>query len=516
MSAAIWKPVAHTAWSINDPFWAPRRATLAATTLASQYRQLRESGRLSRLGILPADPAKAGSHVYYDSDIGKWLEAVAYALAEQPQARLRADAEAVIAGYERLQLPDGYLNSHFAATPELRWRNLEHDHELYCLGHLIEAAVAWQEHLGCGRLLACCRRAVDHVWSRFGPEGAAACCGHPGIELALMRLWRLTGDERARRLSRLFVDRRGRSGWFARERAADPARAGRASRPEEFQDARPLVDERDAVGHAVRCMYLACGALDVAHDEEDEALAAAVGRIWESATRRRMHVTGGIGSSAHHEQFSDDFDLDPFRTYNETCAGIGLMMLAQRLLAAGPRGDAGDVLELALHNSVLAGWALDGESYLYANPLAVDPGWDGQNKQWHGRAWGRQGWFGCACCPPNIARTIASLGAYAASARGGDLALHLPLAGTLAAAGWRLRLSGDWVGSGRVGIEVEAAPAGGTLHLRLPGWSATTTLTRDGHPVAGLAASGYVGCAGLAAGARLELVADAAPRRCAS
>lgn len=513
MSSATWKPVPHTAWSLSDPFWAPRREVLLASTLASQHVRLRESGRLSRLGIMPADPSRAGSHIFYDSDIAKWLEAVAYAAAERPDARLRAAAEAVIAGYERIQMPDGYLNSHFAAIPERRWSSLEHDHELYCLGHLIEAAVAWREHLGCDRLLACCRRAVEHVWRRFGPDGDPAYCGHPEIELALMRLWRLEGDERARRLCRLFVDRRGRTGWFARERQRGGTRSEWGRDPDEFQDARPLTDERDAVGHAVRCLYLACGALDLAHDEADPALAAAVGRIWDSATRRRMHITGGVGSSAHRESFSADWDLDPFRAYNETCAGIALMMLAQRLLATGPHADAGDILELALHNGVLSGWSLDGEGYLYANPLAVDPGWDGKAKHWTGATWGRQGWFGCACCPPNIARTIAMLGSYAASVSGPELALHLPFAGVLAAGGWRLAIAGDWVRTGRVRVTVEAAPAGGGLHLRLPGWSAATTLARDGVAMAGLPGAGYVRIDGLGAGSRLDLDADAAPRR---
>jgi DUF1680 family protein len=512
MTRAAWTPVAHTAWTISDPFWAPRRATLFATTLASQHTQLRESGRLSRLGIMPADPGRAGSHIFYDSDTAKWLEAAAYALAERPDAGLRADAEAVIAGYERIQLPDGYLNSHFCAIPERRWSNLEHDHELYCLGHLIEAAVAWQAHLGCGRLLACCRRALDHVWRRFGPDGEPAYCGHPEIELALMRLWRLTGDERARRLCRLFVDRRGRAGWFARERARGQARSDWGRDPDEFQDARPLADERHAVGHAVRCLYLACGALDLAQDEDDAPLAAAIGRIWDSATRRRMHVTGGVGSSAHRESFSSDWDLDPFRAYNETCASIALMMLAQRLLAEGPRADAGDILELALHNGVLAGWSLDGDHYLYANPLAVDPGWDGKTKHWNGRAWGREGWFGCACCPPNLARTVAQLGSYAASTRGDDLALHLLLAGGLAAGGWQLALAGDWVRGGRLLVQVQAAPAGGSLHLRLPGWSTNTRVIRDGAELPHTE-PGYLRLEGLQAGSRVEVIAAMTPRR---
>ena len=511
-TSAAWKPVPHTAWRISDPFWAPRRATLVASTLASQHVRLRESGRLSRLGIMPADPAQVSSHCFYDSDTAKWLEAVAYALADRDDAELRAAAVAVIAGYERIQCPDGYLNSHFGPTPELQWRNLEQEHELYCLGHLIEAAVAWQEHLGEGRLLACCRRALDLVWRRFGPAGEPAYCGHPEIELALMRLWRLDGDERALRLCRLFVDRRGGSpSWFATECAREHRRPG-THVPGEFQDDRPLVREQDACGHAVRALYLACGALDLAHDEGDAELAGAVERIWDSAVNRRMHVTGGVGSSAHRECFTADYDLDPFRAYAETCASIALGMLAQRLLGAAPRGDAGDVLELALHNGVLAGWSLDGESYLYANPLAVDPGWDGKDKHWTAKQWKRDGWFGCACCPPNIARTIAMLGAYGASVSGADLALHLPFAGTLEAAGWRLRIDGDWTRTGRVALRVEAAPADGALHLRLPGWSARTALRRDGREVAGLPAAGYVRLAGLAAGSRLELVADAAPR----
>lgn len=507
-----WTPVAHTAWRIGDPFWAPRRAILAERTLASQHVRLRESGRLSRLGIMPTDPAAASSHCFYDSDIAKWLEAVAYALAEREDPALRAAAVAIIAGYERIQRPDGYLNSHFGPTPELQWRNLEQEHELYCLGHLIEAAVAWQEHLGDGRLLACCRRALDLVWRRFGPDGEPAYCGHPEIELALMRLWRLDGDERAMRLCRLFVDRRGGSpSWFSTECARDHRRPG-TQVPGEFQDDRPLVRETDACGHAVRALYLACGALDLAQDEQDAELAAAIERIWDSVVNRRMHVTGGVGSSAHRECFTADFDLDPFRAYAETCASIALAMLAQRLLGAGPRGDAGDVLELALHNGVLAGWSLDGEGYLYANPLAVDPGWDGKDKQWTARQWKRDGWFGCACCPPNIARTIARLGAYGASVCGADLALHLPFAGTLETAGWRLRVDGDWTRTGRVGLVIESAPADGALHLRLPRWSSRTVVRRDGQDVIGLPSTGYARLAGLMSGSRLELVADASPR----
>jgi hypothetical protein len=516
MSTPAWTPVTHTAWTITDPFWAPRRTVLATTTLLSQHQQLRERGQMSRIGIMPSDPARAGSHIFYDSDVAKWLEAVAYALAERPDARLRTFGDEVIAGFARIQLPDGYLNSHFGPTPELRWSNLEEEHELYCLGHLIEAAVAWREHLGCDRLLTCCLRAVDHVWLRFGPDGQPAYCGHPEIELALMRLWRLTGDERHRQLCRLFIDRRGRApGWFAHERAeAERTHVRRTThRPDEFQDACPLTDEQHADGHAVRALYLACGALDLAHAEGDSGLTAAMERIWGNIIGRRMHVTGGIGSAAYCERFTSDFDLDPWRAYNETCASIALAMLAQRLLRAGPRGDAGDILELALHNGMLAGWSLDGEHYAYANPLSVDPGWNGKNKQWHGTPWGRQRWFGCSCCPPNIARTVAALGSYAASTNGPHLALHLHLAGRLRVAGWDVELSGDWVRSGRVDIVVHAAPVEGHLHLRLPGWSAVTTLHRNGAAVPEVPPAGYAVLHGLTAGTRLDLSADVSPRR---
>ena len=516
MSTPAWTPVPHTVWTITDPFWAPRRSVLATTTLLSQQQQLRERGQMSRLGIMPSDPARAGSHIFYDSDVAKWLEAVAYALAERPDDRLRALADEAIAGFARIQSPDGYLNSHFGPTPELRWRNLEGEHELYCLGHLIEAAVAWREHLGCDRLLTCCLRAVDHVWQRFGPDGEPAYCGHPEIELALMRLWRLTGDERHRQLCRLFIDRRGRApGWFAQERATQRSqvRHGCSHRADEFQDACPLVDERHADGHAVRALYLACGALDLAQAEGDTGLAAAMERMWGNITGRRMHVTGGVGSAAHRERFTSDFDLDPWRAYNETCASIALAMLAQRLLRAGPRGDAGDIMELALHNGMLAGWSLDGEHYAYANPLSVDQGWDGKNKQWSGETWGRQRWFGCSCCPPNIARTVAALGSYAAATSGTQLALHLYLAGHVRVAGWDLELAGDWVRSGVVSITVHAAPPAGSLHLRLPAWSGATVMRRDGVELAGLPSAGYIQLDALDVGTRLELIADAAPRR---
>lgn len=467
-----------TAVRIDDPFWGPRLRTLVGRTLPGQYRQLLESGRLAPLGIWngPGDPPKA--HAFFNSDIAKWLEAVAYAQTWHADAGLRAKAEEIIAAYARVQMADGYIG--FFAVRE-RWTDLRDGHEMYTIGHLIEAAVAWHEALGDGRLLAVMRDCAQHLWDRFGPEAKdRGVCGHPEIELALVRLGECTGEQRWIDLAAHLVAVRG-DGY-----AAEDARHGRRmhrSGSDYYQAHGPVADQHECGGHSVRALYLLAGVDDLVRHGVD-GLAIAAEAQWRSATERRMYVTGGFASTQDGERFTVDHDLPNRAAYTETCAAIAGALVAHRRLRRCRDAQAGAILERCLHNGMLAGLSLDGEHYHYANPLEVVPGEDPQHKRWTGRAdsVARKAWYGCACCPPNIARILASLGGYIAIREGDDLDLDLHIGCRIDSDDWTLRVSGDPVSTGRCEIRIDRVPAGGRLGLRRPDWS--TEVTVDGAAVA--------------------------------
>ena len=501
------KPLRHTQVTLADSFWAPRIETNRVVTLPMEYEQCRKTGRIGMWNWKPGQPNPP--HIFWDSDIAKWLEAAAYSLATHPDPKLERQADAVIDGLAGIQLRNGYLNTHYALVePKKRWTNLRDCHELYCAGHLMEAAVAYAEATGKRKFLDVMCRYADHIDRTLGPRKGQkrGYCGHPEVELALVKLFRATGNKRYLALSKFFVDERGRPPhYYVREARLrgepDPIPRYAGGSFNYWQAHAPLRKQADAEGHAVRALYLYSGMADVAAETGDRSLVAACRRLWQSVTQRRMYVTGGVGSSCHGERFTCDCDLPNETAYAETCANIALVFFAHRMLQMEPDGAYADVMERALYNGVLSGVGLDGKHFFYANPLTAHPrvyaARPGDQRGDH-TVPSRQAWFGCACCPPNIARLLASLGQYVYAQRGDALFVHLFAAGEamveLAKKRVTIRQCTKYPWQGRVWIEVAPEqPAEFTLALRIPGWCREAKIQINGKPqkTAGLLKKGY-------------------------
>lgn len=433
------------------------------------------------------DPDKFYGFVFQDSDFAKWIEAVAYSLINHPDPELEKTADEAIDIVCAAQAENGYLDTYYIINGMDRiFTNLRDHHELYCFGHLAEGAIAYHQATGKDKLLKAAERYADFIASRFGPEEGKSK-GYPGheiAEMALARLYELTGERRYLALSQFFLDMRGTKPYYfdieERERAAYEGRPYKAPEAEEVrfqyhQAHLPVREQSEAVGHAVRAVYLYSGMADVARLTGDEAMFSACERLWNSIVREKLYITGGIGGTHVGEAFSFPYDLPNDTAYSETCAAIGLAFFARRMLEIQADNRYGDVMEQALYNTVLAGMALDGKSFFYVNPLEVLPeGCEKDERKRHVKAV-RQKWFGCACCPPNIARIVSSLGAYAYTQNETTLFTHLYMGSnvscTLSGTGFRMETESHFPWDGRVKAAVRAEKAvRGTLAFRVPGW----------------------------------------------
>jgi uncharacterized protein len=461
-------PLEHV--TLDDAFWAPRRRVNQQRTLPSQYRHLEATNTLAnfRRAAGKQDGDYAGMY-FSDSDVYKWLEAVAWHLAEGHDAELERMADAAIDDVAGAQRPDGYLNSYFARERAAeRWTDFDL-HEMYCAGHLFQAAVAHHRATGSRRLLDVATRFADHICDTFGPgEGQrVAIDGHEEVEMGLVELYRTTGARRYLDQALFFIEARGHGllGMPYGHR-----------HPSYSQDHAPFRELDVITGHAVRALYYNIGVTDACAEIDDGGYRAALERLWDDMTTRRTYVSGGLGSRYEGEAFGDDFELPNQRAYTETCAAIASVMWNWRLLALEPEARFGDLLEWTLYNAVLPGLSQDGEHYFYQNPLADD----GRHR--------REPWFGCACCPPNLARLLASLPGYVYTVSDDALWVHLYAAGsvdTTLPAGQSVRLSqrGAYPFADTVTLEVRSAGRFG-LMLRIPAWcTAGASLTVDGERV---------------------------------
>ncbi|MDR0897515.1 MAG: glycoside hydrolase family 127 protein [Oscillospiraceae bacterium] len=438
--------------------------------------------------------------VFQDSDLAKWLEAVAYQLAQRPDAALQAQADAAIDLIAKAQQPDGYLNTHFIIKGlDKRWTNLRDCHELYCAGHMLEAAVAYARATGQRKLLDVMVRFVAHIASVFG-EGEGQLRGYPGheeIELALVKLYDFTGDPAHLALARFFIDVRGESPHYFIEEQKKLGKEfflnGRFGAPYS-QSHQPVREQTTLEGHAVRALYLLSGMADVALRTGDEALWATTQTLYRNATARRMYLTGGVGSTGDGEAFTFDYDLPNDTVYAETCASIALIFVCQRLLRAELKGDYADTMERALYNTCLAAMSLDQEHFFYVNPLSVSPEASKNDRHKSHVLPVRPRWFGCACCPPNLARLLSSLGAYQYSAGAGEIAVHLYIGGeaTLQTeqGAVTLTMTTNYPDEGRIALT--AGKGDYTLRLHLPGWVKDYTITVNGKPVQPAVVDGYL------------------------
>lgn len=482
--------IPHTATIFQDAFWQPRLHTLRERTLPAIYQQMRQDGHFTAF----RESWHAGMHpipyVFWESDIAKWLEAASYSLATHPDPKLETLVNEAIAFLLTLQQPNGYLNLWFTQVePERRWTNLRDYHELYCAGHLIEAAVAHFQAIGKRTLLDAVCRYADYIDATFGTQEGKrrGYCGHEEIELALVKLFHVTGEERYLRLSRYFIEERGQRPFYfdleAQARGETPADY-KMMTYEYNQSHMPVREQQEIVGHAVRAMYLFSAVADLARELHDEELQQTCEHIWQHLCARRLYITGGLGSSEGNEGFTADYDLPNSAAYAETCAAIGLVLWSHRLLQLDADHRYADVLEQALYNGVLSGLSLDGTSFFYVNPLA-------SNGTHH-----RQSWFTCACCPPNIARLLLSLGSYLYTVTETAILVHLyaQCSTTCMLGGHQitLHLHTNYPWDGTVRLEVESdTPLAFDLYLRIPGWCQHARLIVAGEEIAYETRKGY-------------------------
>ncbi len=476
---ATWTPVSWKAVTIDDPFWTPHIRVNREHTLPSIYRFCQETGRIGALRLDWKPGMEPVPHIFWDSDVAKWLEAASYSLATHPDPALEAQVDEVIRLIVAAQQPDGYLNTYFTVVePEKRWTNLRDWHELYCAGHLIEAAVAHFQATGKRVLLDALCRYADYIDTVFGiaPGKKRGYPGHEEIELALVKLYRVTGEKRYLHLSQYFIDERGRQPHYfdreARLRGEDPA-AFQHKIYEYNQSHLPVREQREVVGHAVRAMYLYSAMADLARELHDQSLFDADQRLWNHLCTTRLYITGGLGPSRHNEGFTADYDLPNETAYAETCAAIGLVFWNHRMLQLDCEARYADVLERALYNCVLSGVSLDGQKFFYENPLA--------SLGTHHR----QEWFWVACCPPNIARLLASLGQYIYAVNDKDLVVHLYIQSTaqMTVGGREVTVRQEttypWNGTINLRLGMDEPSMFG-LRLRIPGWCQNAQLKVNG------------------------------------
>ncbi|AIQ46722.1 hypothetical protein R70723_13215 [Paenibacillus sp. FSL R7-0273] len=490
---------------IKDEFWGRYIRLVQDVVIPYQYEALHDR-------VPEAEPSHAIANfeiaagrkngefkgwVFQDSDVAKWLEAVGYSLSIKQDPELERRADEVIELVGEAQQADGYLDTYFIIKePGNRWTNLQDCHELYCAGHFIEAAVAYYEATGKDKLLNIVRRLVDHIADVFGPEEGKlkGYDGHQEIELALVKLYRLTGEQKYLQLSSFFIDQRGQEPNFLHQEWEDRGQvthwSGKTDKTDlaYLQAHLPVREQSVAVGHSVRAVYMYTAMADLAALTGDAGLREACERLWLNMTQKQMYITGGIGSTHHGEAFTFDYDLPNDTVYAETCASIGLIFFAKRMLELTPDAKYADVMERALYNNVLGSMAQDGKHYFYVNPLEVWPQACSCNPGKHHVKAERQGWFGCACCPPNVARLLTSLNQYIYTVHGDTLYTNLYIGSesvfTLGGQEVTVSQQNNYPWEGKVQFKVvPAAAAEFGLAVRIPVWSTGAVLTVNGEAV---------------------------------
>jgi DUF1680 family protein len=498
MTGQSYSPLPFADVTMTGPFWRERLDKVLKRTIPSQHAKLKETGILDSLKLpkpvppltIPRNSHNFTMQVFWDSDVGKWIEAASYALSHRRDADIEAKIDAIVEDLARAQSPDGYLNCWYnGREPDKRWTNLRDNHELYNAGHLLEGAIAYFRATGRRRFLDLMERYMDHVAATFGrgPGQKRGYDGHQEIELALVKLYRLTGDRRRLDLAAYFIDERGRQPhYFTQEaiaRGEDPA-AFWAGTYEYNQSHLPVREQTKMVGHAVRAMYMASAMADLALELDDSGLKRACEALWRDVTTAQMYVTAGLGPKESNEGFTEPYDLPNETAYAETCASVALVFWAQRMLHLDLDGAYADVMERALYNGALSGLSREGTHYFYANPLESR----GQHRRW--------AWHLCPCCTMNVSRLAASIGGYFVSRSDAGVAVHLyggfSASPTIQGKRVTIKETSDYPWSGDIRIAVDpASPTTFELKLRIPGWAKTATATVNGEPVALTAKRGY-------------------------
>lgn len=438
--------------TVEDAFWWNYKKLVAEQVIPYQWKALNDqlpdtapSHAIENFRVVAGEAAgEYYGTVFQDSDVAKWLETVAYSLRSFPDPELEESADEVIALMGRAQAKDGYLNTYYMLVePDNRWTNLRDNHELYCAGHLIEAAVAYYETTSKRAFLDIMENYVELIRSTFGIEDGKlqGYPGHPEIELALLRLFDATGKREHLELAAYFIEQRGQEPHYF---DIEKERRQSLGAPPTWNDQNtnfgigyaymqahlPVRQQPEAVGHSVRAMYLYAAMAYLARRTNDKELQAVCDTLWEDVTKQKMYITAGLGSAVNGEAFTDAYDLPNDSMYCETCASIGLVFWAKQMLLLSPDRKYGDVLERAIYNGTISGMDLDGKRFFYVNPLEVNAYQAGRKDQEHVKQ-KRQKWFACACCPPNLARLIASIEDYAYTQTKDTLYTHLYMAGSV-------------------------------------------------------------------------------------
>jgi len=469
--------VSFTDVDITGDFWRERLDTVLKRTIPSQYKKLVEYNMIEAMKVvqppppltIPRNNHNFTTQIFWDSDIGKWIEAASYALRHGPDKDIEAKIDEITELLAKAQLPDGYLNCwYIGREPENRWTNMRDNHELYNAGHMLEGAIAYFQATGKRRLLDIMEKYVDHIATMFGPDPdqKKGYCGHQEIEIALMKLYHLTGDKRRLDLCAYFINQRGAQPHYfdqeARARGDDPKNYWHKTH-EYSQSHMPVREQKNVVGHAVRAFYMLTAMADLAADLGDKDLKKACETLWKDAISKKMYVTAGFGPSAHNEGFTSDYDLPNDTAYAETCATVAMIFWAQRMLNLDLDSQYADVLERGLFNGGLAGLSRDGTTYFYENRLESN----GKDTRW--------AWHNCPCCTMNVSRLVASIGGYFYSVGKSTLAVHLygGATGHVTVVGVKVKITetSDYPWDGKIKIKIDPEKdAKFALKLRIPAW----------------------------------------------
>lgn len=462
---------------IQDHFWSPRLSKHISTTLPVCIDQIEnQTGRIKNFENAAKKEGKHSGIFFDDSDVYKALEGMAYTLINNPDPELEKKADEWIDKFAAAQEEDGYINTYYTLTGlDKRWHNMD-KHEMYCAGHMTEAAVAYYQATGKRKLLDVCIRMADHMMSIFGPGKRHWVPGHEEIELALVKLYQVTKEQK-------YLDF---ANWLLEERGYGHGTKGDEGKwdPKYYQDDKPVRDMTDIGGHAVRCMYLYCGMADVAALKQDSGYIAAMHRLWDDVVLRNMYITGGIGSSKHNEGFTEDYDLPNLEAYCETCASVGMVFWNLRMNQFTGDSKYVDVLERSMYNGALAGISLAGDRFFYVNPL--------ESKGEHHR----KAWYGCACCPSQISRFLPSIGNYVYGVSEQAIWVNLYVGSTTQIPVGKkevtLKQETDYPWEGAVKLTVStAAPLKKEIRLRVPGWCKQYTIAVNGETMNAPVEKGY-------------------------
>jgi len=475
---------------ITGGFWKSRQDITRDVSIPATFKQIKVTGRIDAFKLdWKPDAASSPPHIFWDSDTAKWVETVGYSLVTKPDKILEKQLDALVDSIVAAQQPDGYLNTHFTVVDrDKRFTNLRDLHELYCAGHLMEAAIAHFQSTGKMNFLNAMARYADYLDSVFGPAETGkkpGYCGHPEIELALVKLAKATGKKKYLDLATFFINQRGQMPFYfeqeAEKRGEKPKDYLGALRDREYRQSHiPIREMEEIVGHAVRAQYLMSGAVDVARETGDEDLMRACRAVWNNASMRKNYITGGMGARAEGEAFGEDYELPNESAYAETCAAIAFFFWGHRLLQIDGDAKYADAMERALYNGILSGVSLSGDQFLYVNPLAANLG-AGKLE--------RTTWFGCSCCPNNLTRLVLSLGQYIYSVSSDAVYIHFFVEGeakiSLATAGGQeitLRQKTIYPWEGKVDITLSMAKeAEFAVKVRIPGWCKSVAVGINGN-----------------------------------